>query len=278
MKRSVLALLIALSTVAFLLTGCGAEQETTEYSAEKAREVLDDANRKMGELESLTVMGSYQLEARGTESAGLNFEFQVEMNVADPDNPEVHMSLTSTGEEADVYIKDGYTYSQVPEQGWIKTRVETSDEDTFSPVTPTDIVEFSENARNLRMVSEEHTHYLLAFDVGREFIEQQVKASLGQGGTVSGSEEILGELIENTEMSAVFRISRADKYIESAEFKMKMVNVPMVGEVNLDMKMEFSDFNEPVETSLPPEALDATEVVPAPKPPPTIPGVPGFER
>lgn len=276
-RRVLLVLIIALIAIALALSGCGSGQEATDLSAEKAREVLDDSNRKMGELESLEAYGVYDLEAQGSQGEDLDFEFEVAMDVS-PGNPEVHMTIDSADKTTDVYMKDGYTYLQVPDEGWVKTEAGASDADGFSPPTPTRILEFSENARNLRIVSEDRDHYRLAFDVGEEFIEQQIEASFGVGGSVAGSEEVLQEIIDNTEMTAVFRISKTTKYIENADFTMKISNMPMVGDVSLSIKMEFSRFNEPMDISLPPEALEATEIKPTPKPPPTIPGIPGLEQ
>jgi len=277
MRRVLFVSIGLLIAVALTLSGCGGGQEASDLSTEKAREVLDDSNRKMGELESLEAYGSYDLEAQGSQGENLDFEFRVKMDVS-RENPEVHMTMNSADETTDVYMKDGYMYVQVPDEGWVKTESGASDADGFSPPTPTRILEFSENARNLRMVSEDRDHYRIAFDVGEEFIEQQIRASFGTGGSVAGSEEILQEIIEKTEMTAVFRISKTTKYIENADFIMKIVSMPMVGDVSLSIKMEFSLFNEPVDISLPPEALDATEIKPTPKPPPTIPGIPGLDQ
>ncbi|MBU4193479.1 MAG: hypothetical protein KKE79_04580 [Actinobacteria bacterium] len=276
-RRVLFVSIMMLIAIALTLSGCGGGRDTTDLSAEKAREVLDDSNRKMGELESLEAYGSYDLEAQGPQGEDLDFEFQVEMDVS-PGNPEVHMTIDSAGETTDVYMKDGYTYLRVPDEGWVKTEAGASDADGFSPPTPTRILEFSENARNLRMISEDRDHYRLAFDVGEEFLEQQIKAGFGVGGSVAGSEEVLQEIIDKTEMTAVFRISKATRYIENADFTMKIGNMPMVGDVSLTIRMEFSRFNEPVNISLPPEALDATEIKPTPKPPPALPGIPGIDQ
>jgi len=142
----------------------------------------------------------------------------------------------------------------------------------MTQTSPAEIAKFAENAENLKVVSETGTSYKISFDIGQALLKEQMGSQQDMGELSPEMQKMLDDMLKNMKMSAVFTINKKTMFIEDANIKMTLTDFPMVGDMALDMTMAFSDFNEPVSVSLPPEAANAQEVAEIP----SASGFPGF--
>jgi len=279
MKKAVIALVsaavVALMLALVLLGGCG--QPKTETYSGKARQILSDTNKKMQAVKSLKVSGAYDVQTKMQGSENANFDYSMEVNAADPQNTERHVSVKGKDKSSEVYVVGGYAYSDAPGQGWVK--VKAGESDSLSQSTPAGMLELAASAKNLRMVSEDANTYGITFNVGGDYLEQQIRQALGVDQSGLDLEGELDTIVKNTSMRADFTISKSTMYIDSAKLTMKMRGIPVAGDMGLVMTMAFSGFNEPVAISLPEEARSAREVVETPTTPPgSVPVFPGTTK
>lgn len=270
MLRKMLVVLVAVVVVALMVAGCGQKKE----SSADAKAILEDSSNKMQEVATVKADGSYEMSTQAEGAEEMELSFQMEMDMSDPNNPKGRMVMKGMGEDVDVYMDGGYAYAEVAGSGWVKTPLETG---SLSQPTPTEITQFAENAKDLKITSEDSNSYTLDFEIDRAYIEEQMAAS--EGFTVEGSEEY-GEMIEaivnSMTMNATFKVAKDTKYIEDATIKMEISDMPMAGNMAVNMKMSFSDYNQPVDVVLPAAAASAREVESLPSSAGGIPGFPGM--
>jgi predicted nuclease of predicted toxin-antitoxin system len=290
MRKSLLgslAVLLAIGLlVGLLLAGCGGSSTSgtaTSSGSLNAKRILEQSSKKMQAVKTAKATGSYKLAgtpATGTSSPSgaqnMEFSYQMEMDVSNPDKPEMHMVMKGQGQTTDLYITGGFVYMNVPGKGWVKTPAGTTSEG-MAQATPAEITQFANNAENLKIISEDADSYKLSFDIGKKYIQDQLKKE--QGGTNLGPdvEKLMNQMINNMKMTAVFTINKATSYIENVDLVMSIKNMPAVGDMNLAMSMAFSDFNKPVAVALPAGAANAQEMSELPSGTnggiPTIPGL-----
>jgi predicted small lipoprotein YifL len=268
MRKAFLVVLVALMLVAVMVVGCG-EKKPAGESAD-AKMVLEESTEKMQEVDSMKASGSYEMTTETEGAEQMDLSFQMEMDLSDPNDIKGRMIMKGMGQDIDVYMSGGYAYTQVPDRGWVKTPLDTQ---SMSQPTPEEIKKFADNAENLKITSEDDTSYTLEFDLSRDFVEEQIQE---QGEVTEGASEyteMVEAIVNSMTMGAKFKIAKDSMFIEETQIKMDVTDMPMVGDMSLDMKMEFSDYNQPVTVALPPEAASATEVEAIPG---TSGGVPGF--
>jgi hypothetical protein len=150
----------------------------------------------------------------------------------------------------------------------VKQKVDSAQELGGGILTPGQITGLGKYAENLKELPEEGNNYVLSFDVGSEFFEKTL-AGAEQPGSQPASEDqqsaqdmvkLAREMLKGLEMSVVMKIDKSTYYPSETTIKMSLKEIPIIGDMSVDMKMAFSNYNEPVTVALPAEAQNAKEI------------------
>jgi len=278
MRKSIVCSIVVLLAVTLLFAGCGGKKDesgqSTSTSGLSAKEILEESSNKMQTVKSARAEGQYKMSTSAADASSgaeaMDFSFEMEMDLSNEEQPELRMAMKGMGQDTILYMTGGYVYMEVPGQGWMKAPA--GDTDSMTQTSPAEIAKFAENAENLKVVSETGTSYKISFDIGQALLKEQMGSQQDMGELSPEMQKMLDDMLKNMKMSAVFTINKKTMFIEDANIKMTLTDFPMVGDMALDMTMAFSDFNEPVSVSLPPEAANAQEVAEIP----SASGFPGF--
>lgn len=278
MRKSVVCSIVILLAFALLFAGCGEKKDETSGSKSSgglsAKEILEESSAKMQTVKSASAKGVYKMTTSAAEATSggesMDFTFEMEMDLTDPEKPELKMAMKGMGQDTVFYMTGGYVYTEVPEQGWVKAPA--GDTDSMTQTSPAEIAKFADNAENLKIVSETGNSYKISFDIGQEMLKEQMGAEQDTSELGPEMQKMLDDMLKNMKMTAVFTINKKTMFIEEANINMALKDFPMVGDMTLDMSMAFSNFNEPVSVSLPAEAANAQEVAELP----SSSGLPGF--
>lgn len=282
MRKLAICCVILLLAAALVVAGCGSKKETTSTpnssGNRSAQKILEESSKKMQTVKSAKAAGAYKMTTSAASSAtagqNMDFAFEMEMDLSDQQKPEMKMAMKGMGQDTVLYITGGYTYMEVPGQGWVKSPV--GDTGSMSETSPAEIAKFAENAENLKIMSESGDSYKISFDIGQDMLKEQMGAQQNTSELGPEVQKMIDDMIKNMKMTAVFTINKSTMYIVDARINMAVKNFPMVGDMTLDMAMKFSDFDQPVSVSLPPEAANATETAEIPSSTTGVPGFPGF--
>lgn len=281
MRKLATVSLAMLLVIALFLAGCGGQKSSSSPSGQNgsssgsnAAKILEESNQKMAGVKSVRATGAYKGNMLGSSAPGgseaFDFAFDMSIDVSDKKAPRGTMTMKGMGQDTMVYLENGFAYVNVPAQGWGKTPVAESG---LTSASPAEIQKFSKGAENLRVVSESGDTYKIAFDVGPKFMQEQLKQARGTTEEMTPEvQSMINDMVKDMKMSAVFTIDKSDLFLTDATIQMSM-NVPTLGNMNIDMALAFSDYNKPITVSLPPEAASAPLVE---NPEGATPGIPSF--
>ncbi|MBU1944622.1 MAG: hypothetical protein KKE36_13225 [Actinobacteria bacterium] len=274
MRKSLVVLVVVLLACTLaVVAGCGGSKTESQSDAQK---ILKQSQDKMSEVETVKVTGKMVIGTPGAEVKQETADLSMEAKMVTPDEIEGHMVITeSTGAKTDVYMSQGYVYTNDPATGWYKQKADEAGTSS-TMMSPQDLEELSKYAENVTM-TETGDEYKLTFDVGSEYFEKAMAAQYGDESTqtIPGSkelEEMMKSLIKGIEMSVTYTIDKSTMLARSADIKMTMKDAPMMGDVSIAMDLNFSDYGAPVEVALPAEAQSAQEVTPGT----AMPSIPGL--
>jgi hypothetical protein len=285
MKKAVIVLLAALLIGAAVVAGCGGK--STKTASSPAQDVLQKSQAKMQEIKSVKLAGKASVLTPQSEVKEESYEFAAEMKLLSKDDVEMKMvSKDSAGKPTDAYMVGGYVYTNDPNAGWTKQKVDASSGVSSSMLSPTGIADLSKYAQNMKLMPEQGGKYVVSFDVGSKFFEDmlnQAAASTGSPSSTPSSEDkkaaqelaqTMKDMMGGLQMGVVYKIDKNTMLADSTTIKMSMKGAPIVGDMTADMTATFADYNAPVTITLPPEAQNAKEVQPGPSGIPSIPGLP----
>ena len=280
MKKLVLAIIAALLVAAVVVAGCGKK----EASAPKgAQAILDKSQKASQEVKSLKSSGSADILTPQSEVKESKMTFVMEGNIVSESEVEARITASEdSGKKTDVYIVGGYAYSFDATTGWVKQKVDSAQGLGSGMLTPGQLTGLGKYAENLKELPEEGNNYVLSFDVGPKFFEKSL-ADVGQSGSqpAGGDQQsaqdmvkLAREMLKGLKMSVVMKIDKTTYLPSETTIKMSLKEIPIIGNMSVDMKMAFTDYNVPVSVALPAEAQNAKEV-PAGLPG-GLPGIPGL--
>lgn len=271
MKRITIASLAVLLVGALLIAGCGAKTSSTSTSGQMTpQQVIHKSNQKMQGVKSFKATGN--IDAKGGSESGA-FDYEMQMNVANPNDPQGVMLIKGGGQDMKAYIAEGNEYMYVAGKGWYKQPMGQGGVSS-QPPTPAEMAKFSEDAENLKFLSDSGTSYQVSFDIGSKYFEK----SIAQSPEFKDPkvQKLMEGFTKSIKMSAVFKINKSTLYLEDVTLKMSTEDMPTVGKMSVDMSMAFSDYNVPVDVSLPPEARNAQEMPTSQGGAPGLPEIPGL--
>lgn len=255
MKKLVI---VCVSFMAILLLtagtiGCGGS------SSASAPEALEKSNTAMNDVLKFKMKAEAKTNMDMEGGSG-TMEMEMKADMSDEEAPKVQVAAAGMGTDSDIYMFGQYTYMNIPGQGWVKAAV--TDMSDYEQMTPTGVSNMTEGAENVKMVSETDDYYEISFDVGQKYLQSLFgDESLGDE---LGEEfsKMMEEMLKGLSISIVVKIDKKTSYITDAKMKMDFKDIPMVGDMSMDMNMEYDDFNGAFEVELPAEANDAREVSP----------------
>ena len=276
-------LIAALFAGALLVAGCGsttAEKSSTGQTAsgeQSAKALLAATSKKMQSVKTARATGGYKMDTTAGGTQNMQFKYQMEMNVTNSNDPQMHM-VTEGSTQTEMYVTGGYAYVNVPGTGWVKSPSGSSE--SMSGTTPAEITKFANNAENLRIISQDAVSYKIGFTVSRKYMEQALKQQQGDTSLGPDVEKLIQQTITGMKMSAIFTVNKRSLYTTAVALVVEMKNMPAqtsaaVGDIALNMTLGFSDFNQPVTITLPPEAANAT-LMPESSTSTGIPSLPGL--
>lgn len=255
MKKFLAACLSMLVILSLFIgaVGCGGS------SSANATKILEESSAEMKDVVKFKVKTTAKTTA-DIEGTDQDMEMEMKSDMSDPDEPKAQVVVAGMGSDSDVYLYGQYTYINIPNQGWVKAA--TSDMSDYEQMTPSGISDMSEGATNVMMKSETDDYYEISFDIGKKYLQdifsnQSVGNQLGEEFT-----QMMEEMLKGLSMSLVVKIEKDSKNIETAKIKMAFKDMPMVGDMSINMDMKFSDFNGDFEIELPAEAETAREISP----------------
>lgn len=266
MKKLVLAIIATLLIAAVVVAGCGKKEASTPKGAQA---ILDKSQKASQEVKSLKASGSADILTPQSEVKESKMTFDMEGNIIS--ETEVEAKITASednGKKTEAYIIDGYAYSFDTTTGWVKQKVDSAQELGSGMLTPGQITGLGKYAENLKELPEEGDNYVLSFDVGSEFFEKTLTGA-EQPGSEPASEDqqaaqdivkLAREMLKGLKMSVVMKIDKSTYYPSETTINMSLKDAPIIGDMSVDMKMAFSDYNKPVTVALPAEAQNAKEI------------------
>ncbi len=275
MRKIVRAIPVLIILCALVLPGCGAKSRTGAGTESKASDIIKKASLNMEQVKTLKAKVYYSMKAAKNEAQNITYTFDIESDRSDPSNPSTKMAMRSMGgQSADIYITGGYAYLSIPGKGWYKAPVKQ--EQLQKQASPEDIAKYVRGAEGTRITREDGRSYTISFKISKKFLEERLKSQISeQPEQPKESRQYIEQVLKGLDMSCIFTISKKDLLIEKANIQMIMQNMPVIGDVNLTMNIEFSDLNQPIAIKLPQEATKAQETQELPGQV-GIPGFPGF--
>jgi hypothetical protein len=157
-----------------------------------------------------------------------------------------------------------YTYDL--NSGWVKRKVTGEDALSTAVPTPDQLSEMSEYAENLRLLPEEDGKHVVAFDVSPDFFSKYSEGLTDPSG-------ILKDYLKDIEVSVTYCIDESTMYADNVEVDLSMKGIPLFGDISGFISIAFSEFDQPVDITLPAEAMNAPEKELLPGDIPSMPGL-----
>jgi hypothetical protein len=255
MRKVLLAATAVLLAVTIIVAGCGKTNQT-ESSAQK---LLEDSNKAMQSLKSYKAVGKINMSSNVANQGAMNFSFEMQIQQNGPKDFEGRMMINALGKNMDVYITNGYVYTNDPEKGWVKQPL-SSVTDFSTLASPADISKLGDAAQNARILTEDSQYYKIAFDLNADYLKQLMGPKTSNKNLSSEEKKIADEMLKGMQMGAVFKLEKSTMYVNSMVMNFNIQSVPSVGNVKMEEKIDLSEFNKPVEVNLPAEAQNAQEV------------------
>lgn len=290
-KLFLITLALVLPASLALLAGCKGGGKS-EFTQEELKDILSESSVAASNAESLTfeMNLAMDIEMKGGPDAGTG---RVEMNMDGAfDEPGeemktvMDMSLDAPGDEEDmdisfeIYMSGGYLYikANIPDMpaGWIKVPAESGMMDSAgmdaldSRAMMEELLPMLDSAADLEFLRYENFDggecYVIGFVLDWETLfetmnQMQPGTEFGfdQGDFLSSMEDVFDELSFNTWIDTGSKQMKKLEFILSSEIDAEDFGEPSGESVKLDitMIMTMSDYNEPVEITVPPEAENA---------------------
>jgi outer membrane murein-binding lipoprotein Lpp len=279
MKKLVLVVVAVVLVAAVVVAGCGKKSDAPT----SAQGILDKSQQASQDVKSLKANGSADVLTPDSEVKESKTTFQMEGNIISETDVEAKIVATDqSGEKTEAYVMDGYAYSYSPTTGWVKQKVDSAAELGGGMMTPGQLTNLSKYAENLEKLPDEGNNYVISFDVGSKFFEEALEGADFTSSSSPSSEEeqnaqamveLAKQMLAGLKMNIVMKIDKTTYLPSETAVKMSLKDAPMLGDMTVDMTMNFSDYDQPVTVSLPPEAQNAQEM---PSTAGGIPSIPGL--
>jgi hypothetical protein len=266
MRKIFFALTAALLVSALIVSGCG----KTAPKKSDAQKLLEESNKKMQTVKSFKAVGTINMSGKAPGAGNMDLDFEMQVQTKGPRDFDGHMVMKGMGQDTEMYMVGGNAYVNVPGKGWYKQPLGDYT-DISKPPTPAEMAKISEAAENVRILTEDSQYYRMAFDVGPEYIEEAMGMQKDTEGLSAEEKKMMEEMLKGIKMTAVFKIEKSTMYILNMTMGFGIPNMPLVGAVRMEQKIDFSEFDKPVSISLPEEAKNAPEVTPGSEGLPTTP-------
>ena len=265
MKKLMLAVVAALVVALLVVAGCGKKSNAPT----SAQGILEKSQQASKEIKSLKASGSADVLTPDSEVKESKVAFDMEGNIIS--ETEVQAKIVATdekGEKTEAYIMDGYAYSYNPDTGWVKQKVDSSQQLTSGFMTPSQLTDLSKYAENLKKLPDEGNNFVISYDVSSKFFEKTLEGT-ATGSSAPATEEekaaqdmveLAKQMLAGLKMTVVMKIDKTTYYPSETKVTMTLKDAPLLGDMSVDMKIAFTDYNQPVTVSLPPEAQNAQEV------------------
>ncbi|MBK5092733.1 MAG: hypothetical protein JJE48_04355, partial [Actinobacteria bacterium] len=167
MRKVLPIVLAALLAATLVVAGCG---KTTPKFGD-AKKLLEDSNKAMQSVKSYKAVGDISIYSNAPEAGKMNFDFEMQIQQKSEKDFAGRMTMNSMGQDIDMYMVNGYAYTNDPEQGWVKQPL--SDLSDFSRLaSPSDISKLGDAADNTRILTEDSQYYKIAFDLSADYIKE----------------------------------------------------------------------------------------------------------
>lgn len=255
MRKIMLALVAALLAATLIVAGCG----KTTIKTNDATKILKDSNKAMQSVKSYKAVGSINMSGKAPDVRKMDFTFEMQIQQKGPKDFEGRMMLHLLGQDMEVYMSNGYAYMNDPEKGWVKQPL--ADFTDFSKLaSPADMSKLGENAQNTRILAEDSQYYRIAFDLKTDYIQELMGMKKGAKSLSAEEKKMANAMVKGMQMGVTFQVEKSTHYVISMTMNFNIPNMPTVGALKMEEKIDMSDFNKPVEVNLPAEAKNAPEV------------------
>lgn len=255
MRKVLLAVTAALLAITIIVAGCGKTNQTVG----DAQKLLKDSNKAMQSLKSYKAVGNINISSNASDQGATSVSFEMQIQQNGPKDFQGRMMVRGLGKNMEVYIANGYVYTNEPEKGWVKQPL-SSVTDFSTLASPADISKLADAATNARILTEDSQYYKIAFDLKADYLKQLMGLQTSNKNLSSEEKKIADEMLKGLQMGAIFKLEKSTMYLSSMVMNFNIQNVPSVGKVKMEEKIDLSEFNKPVEVNLPAEAQNAQEV------------------
>lgn len=250
-------LLLIVPTV--LAPGCGKK----ESDPGALRDIIDASNETMQRVKTFELKFNSIVDAPVLSDKKEKLSVTATADISNKDNLKYHIQFSGIGTSTEAYSIDNYLYANVPDKGWMKS---PADEvhglmDVFQ-LSPSELNKLTDNAQGLKLRSETDKNYVISFKVGPEFFEEAVIDRQAMKDIEPEVKYMIKEMSKRTIINAVFTIDKETMRVTEVDLGMDVKDIELVGDINMKIKAGFSKYDEPVEITLPPEAVNARDANP----------------
>lgn len=281
MKKLLLGAVVALMVASLVIAGCGKKDSGSPNSASG---ILTRSEKASQGAKSFKVSGSANVQTPGSEVKETKTTFTGEFNVISSSDVEGHLvAHDEKGQESQAYIQGDYVYTYSASSGWEKQKIQSVKDLSVGMITPGNLTALTKYAQNVKKLPDEGNNYVISYDVGSKFFENALSEVDQQASSAPSSAEQsvaqgMGDLFKSVaagiKMSVVMKVDKTSYYPTEVTVTASAKGIPVLGDISLDSKVAFSDYNQPVTVTLPAEAASAKEK--SGGLPSGIPSLPGF--
>lgn len=283
---SVLAvILVAVLAASLFIVGCGGGSSAEKEGDKGAAGILKSSQAKMENVKSVKLKGVAKVDTPGAEEKTETVEFEIAVSQPSKDDVQMHMvQHDSDGQATEMYVMDGYAYTNDPTTGWSKTPYEGSGALSSGVVTPGSISDMTKYAKNLKIADDKEGRHSISFAIGSDFIDELFEqAAAAQSAPSAEQDEATQQLVQTMkdmlkgiQMNMIYKVDKKTLLGDEVQVKMSMKNAPALGDISVVMSAKMYDYGVPVTIALPPEAQNAPEQPVGPGGIPSIPSIPGL--
>jgi len=282
MRKFWFTLLIALmvATTVVSAVGCGKSKGAAPNSA---KGILDKSLKAVLNAKSLKVNGSIDLKTPEAEEKESKETITGEFNIISTSEIEGHLvAQDQKGQKSEAYLKGGYAYTYSPTSGWEKQKTSGVQDLTTGLIDPENLATMIKYAENPKKLPDEGNNQVVSFDVGNKFYKEMLSGLEAESSAPTTAEQssaqqygdLLKSMVGDIASSVVMKVDKTTSYPSEVTVKVSAKGIPIMGDISLDSKMAFTDYDVPVTITVPPEAASAKEVEPGTTT--GIPGIPGL--
>jgi len=253
--RKILLVVTAVVLVATLIVaGCG---KTTPKTGD-AQKLLDESNKAMQSVKSYKAVGSISMSGIAAGTGGMNITFEMQIQQKGAEEFEGHMLMHSAGQDIEIYMTNGFAYTNEPGKGWVKQPL-SSVTDFSKLASPSDISKLGDAAQNARLLAEDGQYYQVAFGLNSDYLKGLMGIQKSTQNLSSEEKKIADAMIQGMKMDGIFKLEKSTMYVVGMVMNFNIPNVASTGAVKMEEKIDLSEFNKPVEVNLPADAVNAPE-------------------